>query len=187
MSATGTRRADSEADAGGRATSTATDEWRRLETQSVEAKLPIPIGWSAVLFSDELATGAVVPIHAFGVDLVAFRSEDGEVAVLDAYCPHMGAHLGHGGVVEGDRLVFDFTETTAAATGKVGVVRRLAALTGTGASLLACVGRMHGVSRLLPQRDAGNVPQIPCKRTSKHRERALTKSALELRSFDNSE
>jgi 3-ketosteroid 9alpha-monooxygenase subunit A len=102
MSAAGAGRADSAATAG------AGVEWRRLEAQPVETRLPIPIGWSAVLFSDELAKGSVLPIHAFGVDLVAFRGEDGEVAVLDAYCPHMGAHLGHGGLVEGDRLVCPF-------------------------------------------------------------------------------
>ena len=29
--------------------------------------------------------------------MVAFRGEDGRVGVLDAFCPHMGAHLGEGG------------------------------------------------------------------------------------------
>ena len=33
-----------------------------------------------------------------------FRTEGGEVALLDAFCPHLGAHLGHGGVVDGDRI-----------------------------------------------------------------------------------
>ena len=37
-----------------------------------------------------------------------FRTEAGEVAVLDAFCPHMGAHLGHGGKVEGGGLVCPF-------------------------------------------------------------------------------
>lgn len=35
-----------------------------------------------------------------GKELVAFRDERGKVAVLDAVCPHFGAHLGHGGTVE---------------------------------------------------------------------------------------
>lgn len=83
-------------------------ERRQVEITPVEAKLPIPIGWSAVLFSDELLPRQVVPIHAFGVDLVAWRSAAGEVAVLDAYCPHMGAHLGHGGVVSGEQLACPF-------------------------------------------------------------------------------
>jgi len=83
-------------------------ERRHVEASPAEVRLPIPIGWSAVLFSDELADRQVLPIHAFGVDLVAYRSESGEVAVLDAYCPHMGAHLGYGGMVAGEEIVCPF-------------------------------------------------------------------------------
>jgi len=88
----------------------AAGERRRLEPERerVEAPLPIPIGWSAVLFSDELVVGQVRPVHAFGVELVAYRSASGAVAVLDAYCPHMGAHLGHGGQVDGETLACPF-------------------------------------------------------------------------------
>jgi hypothetical protein len=28
--------------------------------------------------------------------MVIFRTESGEVKILEAYCPHMGAHLGYG-------------------------------------------------------------------------------------------
>jgi 3-ketosteroid 9alpha-monooxygenase subunit A len=60
-----------------------------------------PRGWFVVAFSDEIAVGAALPIRYFGQDLVAFRGEDGRVRVLEAYCAHMGAHLGHGGKVVG--------------------------------------------------------------------------------------
>ncbi len=63
---------------------------------------PIPNGWFQVAYSDELGPGAVVPLKYFGKDLVAFRTESGKVAVLDAFCPHLGAHLGHGGKVVGE-------------------------------------------------------------------------------------
>jgi phenylpropionate dioxygenase-like ring-hydroxylating dioxygenase large terminal subunit len=59
-----------------------------------------PNGWFAVAFSSELATAAVLTRRAFGHELVLFRTDDGSPAVLDAICPHMGAHLGHGGRVE---------------------------------------------------------------------------------------
>lgn len=39
-----------------------------------------------------------------GQDLVIFRTAGGEVAVLDAHCPHLGAHLGHGGRVVGESI-----------------------------------------------------------------------------------
>ena len=60
-----------------------------------------PRGWFVVCFSDEIATGAAIPLRYFGQDLVAFRGEDGRVRVLEAYCAHMGAHLGVGGKVVG--------------------------------------------------------------------------------------
>ena len=64
----------------------------------------IPYGWYFVAYSDELKIGDVRSLHYFGRDLVLFRNESGQAGVLDAYCPHMGAHLGDGGVVEGDVL-----------------------------------------------------------------------------------
>jgi len=65
---------------------------------------PIPNGWFAVGFSDELAVGELRPIHYFGRDLVVFRGEGGTAHVLDAFCPHLGAHLGRGGTVTGERV-----------------------------------------------------------------------------------
>jgi 3-ketosteroid 9alpha-monooxygenase subunit A len=58
-----------------------------------------PRGWFVIAFSDDLAVGEVKPLKYFGRELVLFRGEDGEAAVLDAYCPHLGAHLGYGGKV----------------------------------------------------------------------------------------
>jgi nitrite reductase/ring-hydroxylating ferredoxin subunit len=43
----------------------------------------------------------VQALHYFGRDLVLFRDEEGEPHLLDAFCRHLGAHLGHGGKVEG--------------------------------------------------------------------------------------
>ena len=43
-----------------------------------------------------------------GQDLVLFRGEDGIARVFDAYCPHLGAHLGIGGRVCGDGLACPF-------------------------------------------------------------------------------
>lgn len=61
---------------------------------------PFPIGWFAVAFSHDLKPGEAVARKCFGSDLVVFRDPDGQIGVLDAYCPHLGAHLGHGGVAE---------------------------------------------------------------------------------------
>lgn len=72
--------------------------------RSASASLPIPNGWFAVAVGDELAPGQVVIRHYFDQDLVVFRTEAGGIAVFDPFCPHLGAHLGHGGRVEGERL-----------------------------------------------------------------------------------
>ncbi|HWB79643.1 MAG TPA: Rieske 2Fe-2S domain-containing protein [Nannocystaceae bacterium] len=63
-----------------------------------------PRGWFAIADAHELPVGAVLPIRALGRDYVAFRGEDGVARVLAAHCPHLGAHLGHGGSVRGNKL-----------------------------------------------------------------------------------
>ena len=60
---------------------------------------PFPNGWFAVALSAELAPGDITTCTYFGEELVVLRDQAGTVAVLDAYCPHLGAHLGHGGTV----------------------------------------------------------------------------------------
>ena len=64
--------------------------------------LPMPNGWFRVAESDELAAGQVLAVRLCGQDLVLFRGQTGQAHVMDAHCCHLGAHLGHGGKVEGD-------------------------------------------------------------------------------------
>ena len=52
-----------------------------------------PNGWYRLAYSDELRPGQVKPLHYFDKDLVLFRTENGKAYVLDAHCPHLGAHL----------------------------------------------------------------------------------------------
>lgn len=70
--------------------------------------LPIPLGWYTVALSSELAVGEVKPLKYFERELVLFRTESGEAKVIDAYCPHLGAHLGHGGSVAGESIACPF-------------------------------------------------------------------------------
>lgn len=60
----------------------------------------IPSSWYVVAYSDEIEPGAVLRLHHLEREMVAFRAADGSVSVLDAHCPHLGAHLGVGGTVE---------------------------------------------------------------------------------------
>ncbi|RYG62528.1 Rieske (2Fe-2S) protein, partial [bacterium] len=61
-----------------------------------------PNGWFQVAYSDELAKEQVLPLKYFGKDLVLYRTAEGAVHLMNAHCPHLGAHLGYGGKVEGD-------------------------------------------------------------------------------------
>jgi 3-ketosteroid 9alpha-monooxygenase subunit A len=65
---------------------------------------PYPNSWVQIAWSHELRRGQVKPITCLGRDLVLFRGGDGQARVLDAYCPHLGAHLGVGGSVVGNEL-----------------------------------------------------------------------------------
>lgn len=67
-----------------------------------------PFGWYQAAWSAELAPGAVKPAKYFDRDLVIYRTEAGQVVIMDAICRHQGAHLGHGGKVIGDDIVCPF-------------------------------------------------------------------------------
>jgi 3-ketosteroid 9alpha-monooxygenase subunit A len=65
---------------------------------------PYPSGWYCVGLAREVEVGSVGPLHYFGRELVVFRADDGVIRVADAHCPHLGAHLGHGGRIDGDGI-----------------------------------------------------------------------------------
>lgn len=73
------------------------------ETHSFNRPDRFSEGWYWVLPTRELKPGAVRPVRMMGRDLVAWRGQDGVAHVMDAYCPHMGAHLAEGRV-DGDGL-----------------------------------------------------------------------------------
>lgn len=60
-------------------------------------------GWYWVMRSRDLGRGKARAVNLMGKELVVFRGVDGTVAALDAYCPHMGAHLAQG-TVEGNAI-----------------------------------------------------------------------------------
>ncbi len=86
----------------------------RIQTsQELErCPFPIPYGWFMIEESAKLAPGEIRKVQAFDQEWVMFRGESGKVGVTDPFCPHLGAHLGHGGTVQGDniRCPFHFWE-----------------------------------------------------------------------------
>ena len=80
-------------------------QWGRIQAQGIKGHdadqrrfpFPVPNGWFAVAQSDDLAAGQTKNVHYFGRDLVVWREEgSGLPHVVDAYCAHLGAHLGVG-------------------------------------------------------------------------------------------
>lgn len=64
----------------------------------------VPDGWYQIGWTADFPAQEPKPLSYFDRDLVAYRAESGELKVLDAFCRHMGAHLGHGGCVEGEAI-----------------------------------------------------------------------------------
>ncbi|MCV7432368.1 Rieske 2Fe-2S domain-containing protein [Mycolicibacterium bacteremicum] len=75
------------------------------------AKPPLsmkPTGWFQVAWSDEIGIGDVHRMTYFDREMIAWRAQSGRLTVMDAYCEHLGAHLGHGGHVEGEVIECPF-------------------------------------------------------------------------------
>jgi nitrite reductase/ring-hydroxylating ferredoxin subunit len=54
--------------------------------------------------SDELAPGEKLTRSFMSEEIVLYRTAAGEARAISPYCPHLGAHLGHTGSVEGDTI-----------------------------------------------------------------------------------
>jgi len=80
---------------------------------------PFPNGWVFIGPSTAVPRAKVLPIEVCGRHLVAFRAADGTLGVLDAFCSHMGTHMGYGGYVSGECLVCPYHEWEFDATGKL--------------------------------------------------------------------
>jgi phenylpropionate dioxygenase-like ring-hydroxylating dioxygenase large terminal subunit len=58
-----------------------------------------------LLAASEVETGAVVAVSVGDLDLVVWRTAEGEPCVMDARCPHQWSHLEAEGAVVGDEIV----------------------------------------------------------------------------------
>ncbi|HEX9682620.1 MAG TPA: Rieske 2Fe-2S domain-containing protein [Acidimicrobiales bacterium] len=64
-----------------------------------------PFSWYGVGYVDDWEPGDVKPAHWLGRELVVWRDHAGGFHVQDAYCPHLGAHLGVGGTVTDESCI----------------------------------------------------------------------------------
>ncbi|MGA5132265.1 Rieske 2Fe-2S domain-containing protein [Streptomyces olivoreticuli] len=90
---------------------------RRRTSDEPKRELPYPSSWFFLALSRELAPGRVLTRRLAGEDVVVYRTGDGQPYAVRPYCPHLGAHLGSGGTVEGRNLVCPFHHFTFAPDG----------------------------------------------------------------------
>ncbi|MEZ5709297.1 MAG: Rieske 2Fe-2S domain-containing protein [Blastomonas sp.] len=58
--------------------------------------------WNPVMLAEELPSGKVIGRDLFGTRVIVYRNKAGEPVVQSAYCPHMGADLACGELIEGE-------------------------------------------------------------------------------------
>jgi len=80
-----------------------------LRRPSPKPSLPVaewpefPRAWFVVARSRELRPGRIRTLELGERSCALFRTHSGRLCAIDAFCPHMGAHLGHAKVV-GERI-----------------------------------------------------------------------------------
>jgi nitrite reductase/ring-hydroxylating ferredoxin subunit len=82
---------------------------RRLSVAAPHATtLDLPSGWFVVTTSEGLPRAGILTEPFMSEELVLYRTASGEARAVSPYCPHLGAHLGHCGTVEGETLRCNF-------------------------------------------------------------------------------
>jgi len=80
---------------------------KKIETPYHEL-VPFPNSWYVVTVSEDLKQGKILSTQFCGSEVILFRTEAGEAVMMEAYCPHLGAHFGHGGTIVNDAIVCPF-------------------------------------------------------------------------------
>jgi len=94
---------------------------RRLTKLRAASKLfppPYANGWYFLCQSDEVPKDRAIAKSACNKEFAVFRGDDGKVAVLHAFCPHLGTHLGEGGKVINGAVVCPYHSWTFNKDGK---------------------------------------------------------------------
>jgi phenylpropionate dioxygenase-like ring-hydroxylating dioxygenase large terminal subunit len=92
------------------------------ETPVDRYDFPIPYGWFYVADADSIGPGEIKNLRIFADDWILWRDEGGEFHMQEAYCPHLGAHLGFGGKVIGSTIECPFHRWTFNGDGSVATI-----------------------------------------------------------------
>ena len=95
------------------------EKFARIEAAPLSSRMGR--GWHCLGKVEPFRDGRPHAIDAFGSRLVVFQTESGQLAVLDGYCPHMGASLGEG-EVKGESIACPFHDWRWGADGRCTLV-----------------------------------------------------------------
>ncbi|MFW2387735.1 MAG: Rieske 2Fe-2S domain-containing protein, partial [Polyangiales bacterium] len=74
-------------------TKAAKAERPRFHSSSKKTRLPpFPNSWFHLAPFSEFKAGEIRSFKFLGNDVIAFKTGDESITVMDAYCPHLGAH-----------------------------------------------------------------------------------------------
>jgi len=77
----------------------------RFHSHSKKARLPpFPNSWFHLAPLSEFKKDEIRSFKFLGHDIIAFKTGDDSITVMDAYCPHLGAHLGRDAKGRNNRL-----------------------------------------------------------------------------------
>ncbi|MFJ4478796.1 Rieske 2Fe-2S domain-containing protein [Streptomyces xanthochromogenes] len=93
-------------------------EYAPAAGSTLPARLPYPNGWFCLGQTREIPPGTVITRPFMGGDLVLYRTRSGKLCAVRPYCPHLGAHLGVGGRIDGELLVCPFHKFAYDTTGQ---------------------------------------------------------------------
>jgi len=69
---------------------------------------PYPKSWYVVALSTDIKPGTITELQFCGQQTVLYRTQSGRAVLAEAFCPHMGAHLAHGGKIDGESIQCPF-------------------------------------------------------------------------------
>ena len=77
----------------------------RFHSSSKKTRLPpFPNSWFHLAPFSEFKKDEILSFKFLGHDIIAFKTGDDGITVMDAYCPHLGAHLGRDAKGRNNRL-----------------------------------------------------------------------------------
>lgn len=77
-------------------------------TNKIHNLPPFPNGWYVIAKSSEVKPEGLITKKFAGEERIVYRTKSGKINVIDAHCPHMGAHFGHGGCVVAEQIKCPF-------------------------------------------------------------------------------